>query len=161
MCGIAGLIHSDKNHRVAPAVLKAMADRMAYRGPDDEGFFIKDNHGLAHRRLSIIDIAGGHQPLSAPDATAWIVYNGEIYNYVELRESLRRKGHEFRTHSDTEVLLALYREKGEDCVNDLNGMFAFAILDLKENKLFAARDRFGIKPFYYYRDGERFAFASE
>jgi asparagine synthase (glutamine-hydrolysing) len=138
-----------------------MREASAHRGPDDSGIFSDCNVGFAFNRLSIIDLSGGHQPMSNDDGTVWIVFNGEIYNFNELRLTLTRAGHRFRTRSDTETILKAWEEYGEDCVRHLRGMFAFAIWDARRKLLFGARDRLGIKPFYYYIDQERFAFASE
>ena len=160
MCGIAGLVNRERGRTPEAPVLRAMMDALGHRGPDDEGVWINGSVALGHKRLSIIDVATGHQPMSNEDETIWIVFNGEIYNYLELRRDLTR-GHTFRTQSDTEVILHLYEELGERCLDRLNGMFAFAIWDVRQQKLFAARDRLGIKPFYWHLDGERFAFASE
>lgn len=161
MCGITGIIYADRDQSVDASVLKSMTDALRYRGPDDEGLYIHNNVGLGHRRLSIIDIEGGHQPMSNEDESVWITYNGEIYNFLELRQELIDKGYRFKSRSDTEVLLRLYEDRGTDCLEALNGMFAFTILDLRKNQIFAARDRFGIKPFYYYSDPGKFLFASE
>ncbi len=161
MCGIAGLIYFDDGKRIPEQVLKAMTGSILHRGPDDEGFYIKENVGLGFRRLSIIDLDTGHQPLSNEDQSVWIVFNGEIYNYRELQERLIRQGHVFRTKSDTETIVHLYEQYGLDCLQYLRGMFAFAIWDNKKKQLFCARDRFGIKPFYYYKDNEKFVFGSE
>src|SRR4030095_10015796 len=125
-----------------------MADAIRHRGPDDEGFYISGQIGLGFRRLSIIDLAGGHQPLSNEDGTVWIVFNGEIYNYQTLRDDLLSKGHVFKTKADTEVIVHLYEEYGTDCVQRLRGMFGFAIWDAHQEQLFLARDRVGIKPLY-------------
>ena len=160
MCGIAGLVYREKGRTPDPAMLRAMMDAIAHRGPDDEGVWAEGQVALGHKRLSIIDLACGHQPMANEDETIWIVFNGEIYNYVELRKDLVRS-HKFRTQSDTEVLLHLYEELGERCLERLNGMFAFAIWDGRQQKLFAARDRLGIKPFYWHQDRDRLAFASE
>jgi asparagine synthase (glutamine-hydrolysing) len=160
MCGIAGLVHRDPSASADPGVVHAMMAALEHRGPDDEGSHFDGPVGLGHRRLSIIDVAGGRQPMCNEDGTLWIVFNGEIYNYVELRHELTRH-HEFRTQSDTEVILHLYEELGERCVERLNGMFAFAIWDSRQKRLFAARDRLGVKPFYWHLNGEAFAFASE
>jgi asparagine synthase (glutamine-hydrolysing) len=135
-----------------------MSDSIQHRGPDDEGFFIDGNVGLGFRRLSIIDLATGHQPLANEDETIWIVFNGEIYNYQELQENLVRQGHIFKTKSDTETIVHLYEQHGTDCLQYLRGMFGFAIWDGRKKRLFCARDRFGIKPFYYYIDNEKFVF---
>lgn len=161
MCGIAGIINFNYSNKVDQDVLELINDAIKHRGPDDEGFYIDRNIGLGHRRLSIIDIEGGHQPMTNEDGTIWIVYNGEIYNYLELRGDLVFKGHKFKTHSDTEVIIHLYEEYGEKCLERLNGMFAFALWDKNKKRIFAARDRLGIKPFYYYCDSNKFIFASE
>lgn len=161
MCGICGIFFSNRDWRVNPEVLAGMNRRIAHRGPDDEGFFVEENVGLAMRRLSIIDVQSGHQPLTNENQNIWIVYNGEIYNHAELRADLEARGHRYRTHSDTETIVHLYEEYGRDCVNRLRGMFAFAIWDRRRRVLFAARDRLGIKPFYYRWDGKSFLFGSE
>ena len=136
-----------------------MADAIHHRGPDEEGMFINDNCGFYHKRLSIIDLKTGQQPMTFKDFT--IVFNGEIYNYIELREELKLKGHKFKTTSDTEVILHLYQEYGESFVNCLNGMFAFIIYDKNLNQVYVARDHFGIKPLYWYQDDNRILFGSE
>jgi asparagine synthase (glutamine-hydrolysing) len=138
-----------------------MADTIAHRGPDDEGYYLLGPIGLGFRRLSIIDLATGHQPLSNEDGTIWIVFNGEIYNFRELRALLEGKGHIFKTRTDTEVIVHLYEEYGEDCVNRLRGMFSFAIWDDRQKSLFLARDRVGIKPLYYWRSNKCLIFGSE
>lgn len=161
MCGICGIFFSDRDWRVKTDLLAAMNRRIAHRGPDDEGFFVEENVGLAMRRLSIIDVKSGHQPLANENQDIWIVYNGEIYNHAELREGLESKGHHYRTRSDTETIVHLYEEYGRDCVKHLRGMFAFVIWDRRKRVLFAARDRLGIKPFYYRWDGKAFLFGSE
>ena len=161
MCGIAGIINFNTGDKVDQDVLELMTDAIKHRGPDDEGFYFDNSVGFGHRRLSIIDIEGGHQPMTNEDETIWIVYNGEIYNYLELRRDLAGKGHKFKTHSDTEVIIHLYEEYNEKCLERLNGMFAFALWDKTKKRLFAARDRLGIKPFYYYFDETKFIFASE
>jgi len=138
-----------------------MADSIEHRGPDDEGFYFSGQVGLGFRRLSIIDLGGGHQPLCNEDESIWIVFNGEIYNYQELRQFLLSKGHQFRTQSDTEVIVHLYEELGESCLERLRGMFAFAIWDNRRKSLFLARDRVGIKPLYYYHSSSSFIFGSE
>lgn len=161
MCGITGKIFFDNNREIELAELKAMTNVIIHRGPDDEGHYIKRNVGLGFRRLSIIDLHGGHQPLSNKDASVWITFNGEIYNFKELRRTLEQKGYSFKTDTDTEVIIHLYQEYGEKCVNYLRGMFAFVIWDSKKEQLFGARDRFGIKPFYYYIDDEKFVWGSE
>jgi asparagine synthase (glutamine-hydrolysing) len=161
MCGIAG-IYNLNNQSVDKYLLKRMTDIIKYRGPDDEGFYYSDNIGLGHRRLSIIDLSSaGHQPMSNDDETIWIVFNGEIYNYIELREELINSGYKFTTSTDTEVIIKAYEKWGEECLKNFDGMFAFALWDSSKRRLFCARDRFGIKPFYYYFDGKIFVFASE
>jgi asparagine synthase (glutamine-hydrolysing) len=161
MCGICGIVDTDGICRFSEGDLETMANVLRHRGPDDEGRFISGSVGLAFRRLSIVDLKGGHQPMSNEDGTIWIVFNGEIYNHPELRPVLEQLGHRYRTNSDTETILHLYEEYGETCVHHLQGMFAFAIWDTRRNLLFCARDRLGIKPFYYARVGKRFVFASE
>lgn len=161
MCGICGIFFSDRDWHVKEDVLAAMNRRIAHRGPDDEGFFVEENVGLAMRRLSIIDVKTGHQPLANENQDIWIVYNGEIYNHAELRAGLEAKGHRYRTRSDTETIVHLYEEYGRDCAKHLRGMFAFVIWDRRKRALFAARDRLGIKPFYYRWDGKAFLFGSE
>lgn len=161
MCGITGYIHLNRGRQIDPAVLKNMTDVIHHRGPDDEGFYIDQNVGLGFRRLSIIDLHTGHQPLSNSDESVTIVFNGEIYNYQEQREILKKKGYVFKSATDTEVILHLYEEFGIDCVKYLRGMFGFAIWDKRKQQLFCARDRFGIKPLFYYYDNEKFVFGSE
>jgi asparagine synthase (glutamine-hydrolysing) len=161
MCGICGIFFANREWRVQGDVLGRMNRRIVHRGPDDEGFFVEENIGLAMRRLSIIDVKSGHQPLTNENRDVWIVFNGEIYNHAELRENLEARGHQYRTRSDTETIVHLYEEYGSDCVNHLRGMFAFVIWDRRKRALFAARDRLGIKPFYYRWDGKSFLFGSE
>jgi asparagine synthase (glutamine-hydrolysing) len=161
MCGICGIFNFDLRRQVQRSLLKGMNRQMTHRGPDDDGFFIAENVGLAMRRLSIIDLQTGHQPLCNEGETAWLVYNGEIYNYRELRSHLIERGHIFRTRTDSEVIVHLYEEYGRSCVEHLRGMFAFAIWDSARRCLFAARDRLGIKPFYYRLTKSEFIFASE
>ncbi|HEX5314273.1 MAG TPA: asparagine synthetase B, partial [Gammaproteobacteria bacterium] len=141
--------------------LERMGAALAHRGPDDGGIFIGSGAALVHRRLSIIDVAGGHQPMTNTAGDIWITCNGEIYNYRELRRELRVRGREFSTSSDTEVILRAYETFGEDCVRYLRGMFAFAIWDARRRRLFLARDRLGIKPLYYAQTGNELLFASE
>ncbi len=186
MCGIAGL-YSPIGRPIDLKVVEAMIQAQIHRGPDGEGYVLVDptgkdkpvsvsgrltgtlstwapgySLGLGHRRLAIIDLTPlGHQPMATEDGRCWVTYNGELYNYVELRDELRAKGYRFRSNSDTEVLLAAYREWGEACLTRFNGMFAFALWDGLSRRLFCARDRLGEKPFYYRWDGEQFAFASE
>lgn len=161
MCGIAGVFYADRRRPVNSAVLKAMGDAIAHRGPDAEGFWMDPGLGLVHRRLSIIDLGGGDQPIGNEDGSVQIVFNGEIYNFQELRADLKRRGHCFRTNSDTEVLVHLYEDLGAGLVDRLRGMFAFAIWDRKQQRLVLARDRVGIKPLYIYRDHEKLIFGSE
>ncbi len=161
MCGICGLVFRDP--RVAPAreTLARMAATIRHRGPDDQGIEVLGSAGLAHLRLSILDLSpAGHQPMSNEDGTVWIVFNGEVYNFPELRKDLESR-HHFRSHTDTEVLIHLYEERGPAMVELLDGMFAFAILDTNAQRLFLARDPFGIKPLYYALDDRRFVFGSE
>ena len=188
MCGITG-VYSFKG-TVDPMCIKRMTDLLRHRGPDDEGFLAVDSASgkvfsligseskiqglriedfnepadlfLGHRRLSIIDLSSaGHQPMCNEDGSLWIVYNGEIYNYLEIRKELVSLGHRFNSYTDTEVILHAYEEWGADCLSRFNGMWAFAIVDLKKKRIFCARDRAGVKPFYYVYDGKRFCFASE
>jgi len=161
MCGICGILYPGVNQNVDRDILASMNRQVAHRGPDDEGFFVEGNVGLAMRRLSIIDIKTGHQPIANEDESLWIVFNGEIYNHAELRVALESQGHRYRTRSDTETIVHLYEQYGRDCVKYLRGMFAFAIWDRRRRMLFAARDRLGIKPFYYRYDGHKFLLASE
>jgi asparagine synthase (glutamine-hydrolysing) len=161
MCGICGIFHSDRPQSVSPDTLVAMNRQITHRGPDDDGFFVEENVGLAMRRLSIIDIQTGHQPITNEDQTIWIVFNGEIYNHQELRKDLEPRGHRYRTKSDTETIVHLYEQYGDDCVKYLRGMFAFAIWDRSRRRLYIARDRLGIKPLYYYYDGKTLLFGSE
>ena len=161
MCGIAGIFDSRNAEPVSSVVLKAMTDALVHRGPDDEGFYVSGEVGLGHRRLSIIDLAGGHQPMTNEDGTVWVVFNGEIYNFLELKHVLESKGHQFKTHSDTEVIVHLYEEVGENCFAKLRGMFSIAIWDARQKKLILARDRVGKKPLYYHYDGSKAVFGSE
>jgi asparagine synthase (glutamine-hydrolysing) len=161
MCGICGKLIFGGEATMSPALVKAMADTIRHRGPDDEGYYVSGLMGLGFRRLSIIDLQCGHQPLSNEDGTIWIVFNGEIYNFQELREFLLGKGHVFKTQSDTEVIVHLYEEYGPQCLEMLRGMFAFAIWDEKAKTLFLARDRVGIKPLYYCLTDTSLVFASE
>src|SRR5438477_6647652 len=161
MCGIAGIIKLNPQEKVNEVLLKRMGDVLQHRGPDDEGFWIQGPVGLAHRRLSIVDVAGGRQPMTNEDHTVWIVFNGEIYNHRQLRQELEAKGHRYRTRSDTETILHLYEEEGERCVERLQGMFAFAIWDRNREQLLLARDRLGIKPLYYACNDNELLFASE
>lgn len=160
MCGIVGIIHFNKP--ASEIIIKKMNESLTHRGPDADGVFIHSNVGLGHRRLSIIDLSPlSNQPFYSDDNSHVIVFNGEIYNFKSIRSQLQVKGYVFRTNSDTEVLLKAYMEWGKDCVQKLNGMFAFAIYNKNTNNLFLARDRYGIKPLYYYLDSEKFVFSSE
>jgi len=158
MCGICGIWTVGP---VDPHSVRSMNTALAHRGPDDEGYYVDDHVALGHRRLSIIDLKTGHQPISNEDDTLWIVFNGEIYNFLEIRADLEHKGHGFKTRTDTEVILHLYEEYGMDCVRQLQGMFAFAIWDARSHQLFLARDHVGQKPLFYYHRNGVFAFASE
>ena len=160
MCGICGVISSRSNFRQED-VLRRMCGKIAHRGPDDSGMFINEDVALGIQRLSIIDLAGGHQPIHNEDQTVWIVFNGEIYNYPELREFLQKKGHVFYTNTDTECIVHLYEEMGIECVKELNGMFAFAVWDSIRKHLYLVRDRLGIKPLYYAASDGNLIFASE
>ena len=161
MCGICGKFNFDPAHPVSSGLIKRMADTLHHRGPDDEGFHVSGQVGLGFRRLSIIDLSMGHQPLSNEDGTVWIVFNGEIYNYQELRQDLLSRGHIFRTRTDTEVIVHLYEEFGPACVEQLRGMFGFAIWDERKKSLMLARDRIGIKPVYYALGADSLVFGSE
>jgi asparagine synthase (glutamine-hydrolysing) len=161
MCGIAGIYNYKTLEPVSERLLKSMNDSLAHRGPDAEGFYQSGPIGLGHRRLSIIDLDAGHQPMTNEDETVWVVFNGEIYNFPELRDFLISKGHCFKTRSDTEAIVHLYEEQGEACFASLRGMFAIAIWDERQRKLVLGRDRVGKKPLYYYHDGSKIVFASE
>ncbi len=161
MCGIAGQLHYDPSRAVDPHLIRQMVGMLAHRGPDGNGVHVKGQVGLGHTRLSIIDLHTGAQPITNEDGTVWLVYNGEIYNFQELRQELIAKGHRFRSTSDTEVIVHLYEEEGTACVSRLRGMFAFALWDEREQLLFCARDRVGIKPFYYCDNGSSLIFGSE
>lgn len=160
MCGISGIINKNKKS-VSTNDIKKMNDVISHRGPDDEGFYFENNLAFGHRRLSILDLSSlGHQPMEFLDSYV-ITYNGEIYNYIELREELLKLGYKFKTQTDTEVILACYDKWGEECLHKFNGMWSFAIYDKKRETIFCSRDRFGVKPFYYYENSEIFSFASE
>ena len=161
MCGIAGVVSTARESNITEALVHHMCEQIVYRGPDDEGLYVADGAGFGMRRLSIIDLAGGHQPVFNEDRTAWIVFNGEIYNFPELRPELESRGHRFRTHTDTEVIIHLYEEMGADCVTKLRGMFAIAIYDKTKRKLILARDRLGKKPLHYALHKGNLYFASE
>lgn len=158
MCGFVGFCDDSKNKK---KIIRDMADIIKHRGPDSDGYYVDNNIALGFRRLSIIDLDKGSQPIFNEDKDKVIVFNGEIYNYKEIREELKSKGHKFSTNTDTEVILHGYEEYKEDILNKLRGMFAFVIYDIKEKSLFGARDFYGIKPFYYYYDNENFLFGSE
>ncbi len=160
MCGIVGIVRSD-GKSVDEALLTRMCTAIRHRGPDDDGFYFNAPAGLGMRRLSIIDVAGGQQPIHNQDRTAWIVYNGEIYNYLELREKLEKLGHKFYTNSDTEAIIHAYDEYGADCPKHLRGMFAFAIWDERTQELLLARDRVGKKPLLYAQVNGQLVFGSE
>ena len=161
MCGIAGIINLNSDQPVDVERLRRMRDVLRHRGPDGEGLWTEGPVGLAHRRLSIVDIAGGAQPMTTDDENAWIVFNGEIYNHPELKPELEARGHRYRTRSDTETILHIYKDAGEGCVEHLRGMFAFALWDRKRRQLLLARDRLGIKPLYYAVTEHHLLFASE
>lgn len=160
MCGISGVWELSGN-RVDKDVLVRMTDALIHRGPDERGIYLGDHVGLGHRRLSIIDLSGGKQPLCNEDGTIWVVFNGEIYNFQELAEILKVKGHVFKTRSDTEVIVHAYEEWGEDCIERFRGMFAFALWNSNQREMFLGRDRLGKKPLYYYQDQDKFLFSSE
>ena len=161
MCGICGKLIFDDSSKVEPSLIDLMLDTIWHRGPDDEGTYIKGRIGLGHRRLSIIDLGTGHQPMSNENGNIWIVFNGEIYNYQELQKDLKLRGHIFKTQSDKEVIIHLYEEYGTSCVERLRGMFAFSLWDEKQKTLLLARDRVGIKPLYYWKSHNSIVFASE
>jgi asparagine synthase (glutamine-hydrolysing) len=162
MCGIAGIVHFDRAAHADEWILRTMSGTLRHRGPDGEGFHIDGPVGLAHRRLGIVDLTdAARQPMANEDGTVWMIFNGEIYNHCELRDELHARGHRFRSRCDAEVLIHLYEECGPACIDALNGMFAFAIWDARTHRLFAARDHFGVKPFYFAVTQHAFVFASE
>src|SRR5213080_1982061 len=161
MCGIVGIVRLNPQETVDGARLKRMRDVLRHRGPDGEGLWIEGPVGLGMRRLAIVDVLGGRQPMANEDGTVWIVYNGEVYNHADLRPGLEQRGHCYRTRSDTETILHLYEEEGERCVERLRGMFAFALWDRKRGRSLLARDRLGIKPLYYAWTDHELVFASE
>jgi len=161
MCGISGIFEFDQARTISRETVHRMNESLRHRGPDDEGIFVDLGIGLGHRRLSIIDVAGGHQPISNEDGTIRVMFNGEIYNYPDLYQDLIARGHVFTTRSDTETIVHLYEEYGEECFAKLRGMFAIAIWDSGKRRLLLARDRVGKKPLYYYADRNRFIFGSE
>jgi asparagine synthase (glutamine-hydrolysing) len=160
MCGICG-VFEEAGEQADRQLLATMVAAIRHRGPDDWGTYCQGQAGLGHARLSIIDLSGGSQPMATSDGTLWISFNGEIFNYVELRQELIERGHRFATHSDTEVILHLYQEYGEGCVEHMNGQWAFAIWDTRRSELFLSRDRLGVRPLFYTRTPKRFLFASE
>src|SRR3979411_646030 len=147
MCGMAGQFLRER--KAEPATIRSMCDQIRHRGPDDEGFHVDGGCGIGMRRLSIIDLSTGHQPISNEDGTVWVVFNGEIYNFQELRQDLIGQGHRFQTNSDTETLVHLYEQEGVAGISKLRGMFAYAIWDARQRSLLLVRDRFGKKPLYY------------
>ncbi|HEX2344236.1 MAG TPA: asparagine synthase (glutamine-hydrolyzing) [Vicinamibacterales bacterium] len=161
MCGIAGIVASDRLHADERACVGVMRDVLTHRGPDDAGAFFDDYAGLGHRRLSIVDLQSGHQPLANEDATVWIVFNGEIYNHADVRRELEAAGHRYRTRSDTETIVHAYEQWGDDCVHRFRGMFAFALWDAPKRRLLLARDRLGVKPLYWTVVNDRLIFGSE
>src|SRR6266581_2394139 len=160
MCGICGILNLSRD-RLPAEDLQAMSSVLGHRGPDDQGKLVSGPVALGFRRLSILDLSRGHQPMCNEERNVWIEFNGEIYNHAELRPGLQKRGHRFTSNSDTETIVHLYEEYGDDCVCHLRGMFAFAIWDTRRKRLFCARDRLCIKPFYYAIVGDRFAFSSE
>src|SRR5213082_23020 len=161
MCGICGQFNFVRNEPVEPEIVRRMADSIAHRGPDDEGYFFSGRLGLGFRRLSIIDLAGGQQPMSDAEETIWVILNGEIYNFKELRVQLEKRGRRFRTNSDTEVIIHGYKEWGAEVLKHLNGMFGLAIWDVKNHRLVVARDAMGIKLIYYRIANGQLTFGSE
>ncbi|MGH7601676.1 MAG: asparagine synthase (glutamine-hydrolyzing), partial [bacterium] len=161
MCGICGTFYFSRDAEVDAAEVRRMNEQIIHRGPDEDGFYLNGRIGLAMRRLSVIDLSSGQQPIANEDGTIQIVFNGEIYNYPELRQDLEKRGHRFKTRSDTEAIVHAYEEYGADCPTKLNGMFAFAIWDARNERLFLSRDRLGKKPLYYYHDRDRLVFGSE
>jgi len=161
MCGIYGQYNFTSDKPIVQQELREATRTLTHRGPDDEGYYVERGLGLGFRRLSIIDLSGGHQPMSDADETVWVIFNGEIYNFIELRAELQAKGHVFRTRSDTEVLIYAYKEWGDDFLNRLNGMFGLAVWDARARRLIVARDAMGIKPVYYRMEQGALYFASE
>ena len=161
MCGICGIANFERPEVICKELVGRMNDTLSHRGPDDAGVYVAPGVGLGHRRLSIIDVAGGHQPISNEDGTVWVLLNGEIYNYSELRQRLLKRGHRFTTQSDTEAIVHLYEDRGEECFAELRGMFSIALWDGRQRKLVLARDRVGKKPLFYFSDGKQILFGSE
>jgi asparagine synthase (glutamine-hydrolysing) len=160
MCGIAGFVNLDGSPADSLA-LQGMIRTLNHRGPDGTGIYTAGPVGLAHNRLSIIDVEGGHQPMDCNDGSLWITFNGEIFNFVELRRELLQRGHSFSTRSDTEVILRLYEEYGLECVRHMNGQWAFAIWDARKRRLFLSRDRLGVRPLFHTTVGRTFVFGSD
>jgi asparagine synthase (glutamine-hydrolysing) len=161
MCGICGVVSFQPNVPVDRSTLLQMNASLQHRGPDDEGYYEDDQVGLAMRRLSIIDLHTGQQPISNESGDIWVVYNGEIYNFQKVRAVLEQRGHIFKTQTDTEIIVHAYEEYGDQCVTHFNGMFAIALWDARERRLFLARDRLGIKPLYYWSGVDKLVFGSE
>src|SRR5436309_10054426 len=161
MCGIAGIVKLNPQETVEEWRVKRMRDVLRHRGPDAEGLWVEGPVGLGHRRLSIVDVAGGHQPMANEDRSVWIVYNGEIYNHAALRPDLEARGHRYETRSDTETIVHLYEEEGERCVERLQGMVAFGLWHRAHGRLLLARGRLGIKPLYYACTDDALLLASE
>ena len=161
MCGICGIVNFNATEAVDPHLVERMTSAQTHRGPDDCGYFVENNVGLGHRRLSIIDLSGGKQPMFNEDGSVVVVFNGEIYNFADLTGDLISRGHRFTTRSDTETIVHAYEEYGVECMKDFRGMFAFAIWDRRQKRLLLVRDRLGIKPVYYYAGKDFFIFASE
>ena len=161
MCGLAGVVHFDSGRNVDQTILHKMTNALSHRGPDGEGYFVDKNIGLGHKRLSVIDLSGGTQPMISDDKSLVIVFNGEIYNYLELKTELEAVGYTFRTSSDTEVILKAYEEWGFECQNKFNGMWAFAIWHAREKLMFLSRDRIGEIPLHFSMRDNSFLFGSE
>src|SRR5581483_1454505 len=161
MCGIAGMFNRSAKQAVAESDMRQMLSLLRHRGPDEFGILLDREVGLGNARLSIIDLGGGSQPIANEDETLWIVFNGEIFNYVELRPELEARGHRFRTSSDTEVILHLFEEYGTGCFERMNGQWAIAIWDTKQRRLLLARDRLGVRPLFYTQAEDSLIFASE
>jgi asparagine synthase (glutamine-hydrolysing) len=161
MCGIAGIVSTEALDDNAPARVVRMRETLQHRGPDESGLHVGSFVALAHRRLSIVDLSTGQQPLSNEDGSVWVVFNGEIYNHADVRRHLEARGHRYRTRSDTETIVHAYEEWGEECVHQFRGMFAFAIWDERKRRLLLVRDRLGIKPLYWARAATGLVFGSE
>ena len=161
MCGFVGYLDLRDQRPIETELLVGMTDKLVHRGPDSAGYFVEGNLGLGFRRLSIIDLEGGDQPIFNEDGSVVVMCNGEIFNYRELRDELKAKGHTFRTRTDSEVIVHGYEEWGDDCVLRFNGMFALAVWDRRAERLLLARDHFGVKPLYYHEGGGRLRWSSE